>query len=139
MKTVFLDTGPLVALFSRRDQFHHWASTELNFDQLRLVTCEPVLTELFFLTRNSDKVIYAISGLIKDGLLFVESGLSLSPVDFFKQIRKYQDIGTSFADISLVQLYNQNNNSEILTTDSDFLVYRDSKGKPLRLISPYLG
>ena len=138
MKTVLLDTGPLVALFNKRDQFHYWALTELNFDQVRLVTCEPVLAELFFLTNNSDKVIYAISGMIEDKLLFIESGFSTSPDKFFKLLKKYQDIGTSIADISLVQLFNHTENSEILTTDSDFLIYRDSKGKPLNLRSPYI-
>jgi len=58
--------------------------------------------------------------------------------EVFDQLIKYNDQQTSLADISLLVLYNESKDTSIFTTDSDFLIYRDSNGKPLNLISPYL-
>ena len=100
------------------------------------VTCEAVLTEVLFLTRNSPPVLNALSGMMNDGLLSLEPVLSESPGKVFELLVKYHDSGASLADICLVYLFNKRA-ERIFTTDSDFLIYRDSNGKPLELISPY--
>jgi predicted nucleic acid-binding protein len=137
VKTVFIDTGPLVALFRRRDQFHQWVKTVLSEDEFKFITCEPVLTETLFLTNNDPAAVNAISGMMDDNLLEVKSALSLFKTEVFHLMQKYHDQNTSLADISLLALYNDNDEVSLLTTESDFLVYRDSKGNPLNLISPY--
>ena len=100
------------------------------------VTCEAVLTEVLFLTRNSPPVLNALSGMMNNGLLSLEPVLSESPEKVFELLVKYQDSGASLADICLVHLFNKRA-EHIFTTDSDFLIYRDSNGNPLELISPY--
>ncbi len=137
-KTVFLDTGPLVALFRERDQFHQWVKIELSKDDFRFITCEAVLTEALFLTQNLPKVLDSISGMIESGMMVVQSALVSNPKAVFEKINKYNDLKTSLADISLLVLYEEQKDSAIFTTDSDFLIYRDSQGKKLNLISPYL-
>lgn len=136
MKTVYLDTGPLVALFHKRDQFHQWVKGVLSENEFRFVTCEPVLTETLFVSHNSPRVVDAISGMMKKDLLEIQSGFKDSGEEVFDLLNKYQDQHASLADVSLVSLYNSDK-APIFTTDSDFLVYRDSKGDPLDLISPY--
>lgn len=101
------------------------------------VTCESVLVETLFIVKNSRKAIQAINGMINDQILQLDSVLLHSSKEVFSLMLKYHDIKTSLADISLLCLYNGNPNSTILTTDSDFHIYRDSKGNPLDLISPY--
>ncbi|MBO6621541.1 MAG: PIN domain-containing protein [Balneola sp.] len=137
-KTVFLDTGPLVALFRERDQFHQWVKIELSKDDYRFITCEAVLTETLFLTQNLPKVLDSISGMIESGMMVVRSALVSNPKAVFEKLNKYNDQKTSLADISLLVLYEEQKDSAIFTTDSDFLIYRDSQGKKLNLISPYL-
>ncbi|MBE79772.1 MAG: hypothetical protein CL670_11500 [Balneola sp.] len=136
-RTVLIDTGPLVALFRRRDQFHQWVKTVLSEDQFKFITCEPVLKETLFLTNNNPAVVNAISGMMDENLLEIESALSLFKKEVFQLMQKYHDQNTSLADISLLALYNNTDEASLLTTDSDFLVYRDLQGKPLNLISPY--
>lgn len=58
--------------------------------------------------------------------------------DIGNMLIKYADIPSSLADTSLVHLYNLNPGSAIFTIDSDFLTYRDSRGKPLSIIAPFL-
>ena len=57
-----------------------------------------------------------------------------------KQIRSfmynYKNLPASFADSCLVYLYETITNSNILTLDSDFTIYRDQQGKPLELLTP---
>ncbi|MEP0005448.1 MAG: PIN domain-containing protein [Balneola sp.] len=137
-KTVFLDTGPLVALFRERDQFHQWVKIELSKNDFRFITCEAVLTETLFLTNNLPEVLDSISEMIESGMMVVQSALVSNPKAVFEKINKYNDLKTSLADISLLVLYEEQKDSAIFTTDSDFLIYRDSQGKKLNLISPYL-
>ncbi len=136
-KIVYLDTGPLVAFFSKRDKYHHWAQDQIRDLDSKLVTCEAVITETLFITNNSPKVIAAIQGMMNDGLLTVEPVLQKSFDEIFRIMTKYEDLPASFADVSLIHLYDQQKESKIFTIDSDFLIYRDTKGKPLNLISPY--
>jgi len=137
-KTVFLDTGLLVALFRERDQFHQWVKVELSRENFRFITCEAVLTETLFITKNAFPVVNAISSMIKQNLIEIKSALISDEEQVFELLNKYRDQKTSLADISLLVLYNETKDASIFTTDSDFLVYRDSKGKPLNLISPYI-
>ncbi|MEO9887391.1 MAG: hypothetical protein ABJG33_17275 [Balneola sp.] len=137
-QTVFLDTGPLVALFRERDQFHQWVKIELSKNDFRFITCEAVLTETLFLTQNLPEVLDSISGMIESGMMVVRSAIASNPKAVFEKINKYNDLKTSLADISLLVLYEEQKDSDIFTTDSDFLIYRDSQGKKLNLISPYL-
>ena len=48
MRAIVADTGPLVAMLNRRDQFHAWAVDSLKAIKEPLLTCEAVLTEAFF-------------------------------------------------------------------------------------------
>ncbi|GFE70412.1 type II toxin-antitoxin system VapC family toxin [Chroococcus sp. FPU101] len=51
-QNVLLDTGPLVALINRREQFHPWVREEWAKIQPPLLTCESVITEAYFLLKN---------------------------------------------------------------------------------------
>ncbi|WP_421774443.1 type II toxin-antitoxin system VapC family toxin [Gracilimonas sp.] len=137
MKTVFLDTGPLVALLRERDQFHQWVKIELSKERFRFITCEAVLTETLFITRNSPHALSAISSMLDKDQLEVRSALRADKKRVFELFEKYSDQKTSLADVSLIVLYENEKSTPVFTTDSDFLVYRDQKGKPLQLISPY--
>lgn len=44
-----VDTGVLVALLNRKEQHHFWATEKTRTLSAPLLTCEPVLTETYFL------------------------------------------------------------------------------------------
>ncbi len=44
MIRTWLDSGPLVAFFDRKDTRHLWAYEQMGGLQPPLLTCEPVLT-----------------------------------------------------------------------------------------------
>lgn len=138
MRTVLLDTGPLVALLNARDSYHDWVQQKLyEYDFNSLIICESVLVETLYVTGHNLQSISAVEGLIRDGILVFDSILSIQPPDLFQLIRRYNNVPASVTDAMLVSLYNNAPDSVIFTVDSDFHIYRDSKGNPLNLISPY--
>ena len=50
--TVIIDTGFLVALLNRSEQYHSWVKNQLNNISSPIITCEPVITETCFLLRK---------------------------------------------------------------------------------------
>lgn len=50
---ILIDTGALVAVLFRRDQFHVWAVKEIEKMPAPLFTCEAVLAEVSFLARKN--------------------------------------------------------------------------------------
>jgi uncharacterized protein len=42
---IILDTGPLIALLSERDDYHYWSLQQLADMKGPLITCEAVITE----------------------------------------------------------------------------------------------
>jgi len=49
-KLVIVDTGPLVAFLVKEEANHHWVARQFCQLPAPFLTCEPVLTEAFFLT-----------------------------------------------------------------------------------------
>ncbi len=75
--------------------------------------------------------------LLEEELLSVENPYPNEKKYIHKTLRNYQNIRTSFTDTCLIAMANRASDSLIFTTDSDFNIYRDSRGKPFNLISPY--
>ena len=52
MTVLLVDTGPLIALLDRRDRYHGWVRDTLDAVRPPLLTCEPVVTEAFFVLQR---------------------------------------------------------------------------------------
>lgn len=50
---VIVDAGPLVAFLSAADKHHEWAAEYLGRCEMPLITCEAVLSEVFFHLRKN--------------------------------------------------------------------------------------
>ncbi len=72
-----VDTGPLVALLSKRDRYHHWALETFAGVKPPAVTCEAVLAEAWHLLSGTAKGQSALLDLIAAGTLVVEFALML--------------------------------------------------------------
>lgn len=131
-----VDTGPLVAYFSRRDRWHRWVSTQMAAIDPPLVTCEPVLAEACFLIQRaggkpSDLVRKLAEGGIAIGM---DLGQDAAPVHAL--MVRYSDTPMSLADACLVRLSEKFPECRLFTLDSDFEHYRRNGRQVIPLLYP---
>lgn len=60
---ILLDTSVLVALLSKSDQFHAWATAAVINAKYPLLTCEAVITEACFLLQRDSRSQQAVFSL----------------------------------------------------------------------------
>ena len=133
---VLLDTGPLIASLSRRDSHHVWAQEHVKRLPSPLLTCEPVITEACFLA-------YRILGSSVPVLEFIQGGgarLAFNLADEFAVVKslmaRYADVPMSLADACLVRMSELHADCLVLTTDSDFNVYRRQRNQAIPTLMP---
>jgi len=136
MRDVLIDAGPLVAVINRRDQYHHWATEQLKQLPSPLMTCEPVLTEAWFLLGRTNRGQEMMLQWIERGLLRVQFSLPDSQTRVIELMRQYQSVPMSLADACLVCLSEQRPNSTVMTLDSDFRIYRRFNRLEIPIITP---
>ncbi len=132
---VIVDTGVLVAILNKNDSYHGWAIQQFANIQPPLLTCEAIISEACFLLRR-----YQQSNLL---LQWLEKGVLSLPFSLQNEIqplnillKKYSDVPMSLADGCLVRLAEIYPQSQILTLDSDFKVYRKNGNQLISLIFP---
>jgi len=130
-----VDTGPLVAIASARDQHH-----QLCLDQLRelrppLLTCWPVITEAAWLLRHDAPAVERLFGSFETGLLRLLI-LDENAIRWLARfLARYQKMGVQIADGALVYLAEREGIDTVFTLDRrDFSVYRLSDGRSLRVL-----
>ena len=135
-RQVILDAGPLVALIDRNDRFHNWARREWSQLEHPLLTCESVITESCFLVKNVYGGEAGILSLLRKEVIKIAFKLEdeLRQVDELMQ--RYQSVPMSLADACLVRMAELNPASQVLTLDSDFLIYRKLRDRPISAIMP---
>jgi uncharacterized protein len=101
--SVLVDSGPLIALFFKRDRWHQTALTWLReHTETPLITTWPVLTEVC-------------------ALLAVREACE-----------RYADLPLDPADAAIAEAAQRLGITEVLSIDADFDIYRDVCGKPLK-------
>jgi predicted nucleic acid-binding protein len=133
---VLLDTGPWVALLSRNDTHHTWAVEQFRLLKPPLLSCEAVVAETCFLLKRSgfDPSL---------ALRFIERGVVQLPFVLQEQIcsvsslfKRYENVPASLADAALIRLAEINDSPLLLTTDSDFHIYRRHGRQIIPLVTP---
>jgi predicted nucleic acid-binding protein len=121
-RNILVDAGFLVALLSRRDSHHKWAATLARDYAPPWRTCEAVLSEAFHLlgTRGAP----GLSALLRRRALISAFDLDNDVESVIKLLQKYADVPMSLADACLVRMSETFPDPIILTTDSDFRIYR---------------
>jgi predicted nucleic acid-binding protein len=119
---ILVDAGFLVALVSRRDSFHDWAHVQANRFPPPWSTCEPVLCEAFYLLgRRGGPTLIA---LLRRGTVVPRFELVGNLEAVLKLMAKYANVPASLADASLIRMTETLDTPAVLTTDTDFHVYR---------------
>jgi predicted nucleic acid-binding protein len=130
-----IDTGAILALLDRTDQWHRICTATFPSLRLPLITSEAVLTELFYLVGDD-------RGEMEGAWKFVRSGaLELAVISdrelpsIHALMSRYWDRPMDFADATLVYLAKREAVSTIFTVDvADFETYRIDGGRRFRVV-----
>ena len=133
-RNVPVDAGFLVALLSRRDSHHRWAVTRARGHAPPWRTCEAVLSEAFHLLGARGTP--GLSALLRRRALIVAFDLDNDTEPVLTLLRKYADVPMSLADACLVRMTETLSDPLILTTDSDFRVYRRHSRQIIPCLTP---
>lgn len=135
-RQLLLDTGVLVALLSKADDFHQWATTTVTMVNQPLLTCEAVITEACFLLQRDSRSQQAVLSLVNKGAVQIGFCLSDEVQAIEELITRYENVPMSVADACLVRMAELHPESTILTLDSDFRIYRKHRNQQIPLITP---
>jgi predicted nucleic acid-binding protein len=123
MRSIIVDSGPLIALFDGSDRYHVQAITFLKSVRHRLITNLPVITEVVYVLDFSPAA-------QRDFLYWAERALRIdqNTVADMPRIRsileKYADLPADFADASVVALAERLRTRFVASVDKDFTIYR---------------
>jgi predicted nucleic acid-binding protein len=120
--SVLVDASFLVALLDGRDRHHAWSVFEAARYAPPWQACESVLSEACFLLGRRGRP--ALTELLSRGAAVASFRFSQQQEPVLALIRKYADVPMSFADACLVRMTELLPEPIVLTTDSDFRIYR---------------
>jgi predicted nucleic acid-binding protein len=131
---LLVDAGFVVALLSRRDSHHPWAVAQANQHAPPWRTCEAVLSEAFHLlgTRGTP----GLSALLQRRAVLANFNLNDGMESVLKLLQKYADVPMSLADACLVRMTETLSDPLVLTTDSDFRIYRRHSRQVIPCVMP---
>jgi predicted nucleic acid-binding protein len=136
IRTVALDTGPLVALLDRRDRYHWWATEHWADVELPVLTCESVLSEACFLLQHLPRGPAAVLELVARGAVKMSYAVETDVEALGRLMTRYADVPMSLADACLVRIVERHPATTVLTLDRDFRVYRAQGRRVIPAVMP---
>jgi predicted nucleic acid-binding protein len=132
---VLLDTGPLVALLSKRDANHQRARRLFAECVPPFRCCEAVLAEACFLMRKVDpRGPGEVLALGARGVYRVALAADRHWSELTALLKKYADRGISLADACLIRCAEVEQDGRIATFDDDFRVYRWARNRRFEML-----
>ena len=124
--SIIVDTGCLLAIFDKKDQYHQIASTALEkYNHFNWITTWFVLGEICYHFRHRGDLIESLMKAQHQDHLFDFFYLKQENLPSLAEImKKYSNRSIDLADASLILLAEKLGHGDILTTDSDFNIYR---------------
>ena len=135
-KIVLIDSGPIVAVLRRRDQYHAWARAHFESSDQSFATCEAVISESHFLLQGTPGGAEALYALLERGIISVSFSLTRQLAETVRLIRRYSDVPISLTDACLVRMAELEESTVVFTTDADFRLYRRNGRQVIPLITP---
>lgn len=132
--SVLVDAGFLVALLSRRDASHPWAVKQASRTPPPWNTCEAVVSEASHLIGPRGTT--SLAALLRRGALVCRFHFGEDMEAVLRLLEKYAGVPMSFADACLVRMTETLNDAVLLTTDSDFRVYRRHGRRAIPCVLP---
>src|SRR5262249_53065818 len=119
---VLVDTSFLIALLSQRDLHHDWAVRQARRYPRPWQSCEAALSEAFHLLGAA--ALPSLGELLQRRTVIIDFVLDANIQSVIHLMRKYSNIPMSLADACLVRMSEILSDVVVLTTDSDFRIYR---------------
>jgi predicted nucleic acid-binding protein len=126
------DTGYLVALLRKEDQYHAWATGLAPDLTLPLLTCEPVLAETAFHLKSSVHLL----ALLRRGGIRVVFDCASNHEHLQDLATRYDDRRPDLADLCLIRMSELHPRHTVVTVDDDFRVYRRNKREAIPVLTP---
>jgi uncharacterized protein len=133
--SVLVDAGFLIALLSRRDRHHRWAAAQSTHLALPWKTCDAVLSEAFHLLGPGG--VRPLASLLRRRAVIPAFDLGEELERTLKLMQKYADVPMSLADACLVRMSETLSDGILLTTDTDFRIYRRHGRQVVPCLAPY--
>jgi uncharacterized protein len=133
-RSVLVDAGFLVAMLSRRDSHHKWAVQAASENSPPWYTCEAVVSEAYHLL--GERGAPGLNAMLSRRAVVARFILDDSVEAVVAFLQKYASIPMSFADACLVRMSETMADPLILTTDSDFYVYRRHSRQLVPILCP---
>lgn len=132
---ILVDTGPLVALLSERDQHHAACVAASKTLRGPFFTSWAVITEATYLLKGCQSAGEKLLSRVRDSRLRILQ-LTADDVDGMSGIlTKYGDQGLDFADSTLMHLAEREGIESVFTVDQrHFSVFRTAQGNRLILV-----
>jgi len=131
MKSILIDAGPMIALFSSRDAYHKRAVEFIKDFKGSFVSTLPVFTEVSHLLGFDVRCQLNFLEWLNRGAISIFDIHSVEISRILELSRKYSDIPMDFADGSLVVAAEKLGIDDIWTIDSDYYIYRTKGSKML--------
>ncbi len=90
MKRIIADTGVIVALIDKREEFHDWTSSHAKTLPVPFLTCETVISESCFLLHNVHNGEKTVLSYIRKRILQIDFSLSAEIEAVETLISKYE-------------------------------------------------
>jgi hypothetical protein len=120
-----IDTGAILALVDRSDEWHEPCRAAYDRLRLPLLTTEAVLAEVFHLTGGDSREIASVWTLLRAGAIQMSPIINDELSHIHALMDDYADRPMDFADATLVHLAARESIGTIFTIDhSDFETYR---------------
>ena len=132
--SVVVDASFLVALLSRRDANQGWAAAQPQRFPPPRKTCDAALSEAFHLLGARGAPAFA--SLLRRRAVVSALHLGETPEEVLRLMHKYADVPMSFADACLVRITEILSEPVLLTTDTDFRIYRRLGRKTIPCVLP---
>jgi predicted nucleic acid-binding protein len=133
--SVLVDAGFLIALLSRRDGNHRWAVAQAQRFPPPWNTCEAVLSEAFHLLNRRGEP--GLATLLRRRAVVSAFDLNTDLDRTLKLMEKYAGVPMSLADACLVRMTETRADPVVLTTDTDFRVYRRHDRQAIPSVLPH--
>jgi uncharacterized protein len=133
---ILIDTGPLVAMLNRRDRYFSWVREQLTFLSPPFHTCESVISESCFLLQQGKIDPAPLFSLLSRKLMLISFDLQRELDSVSSLIDKYSNLPMDLADACLVRMAEKEPDANLMTLDSDFLIYRKSNRQIIPIIIP---
>lgn len=129
-KTI-IDSGPLIALFDKNDNYHTQVLDFLRDFKGELISTWSVITEVSHMLDFNLKVQLDFLKWVELGALQIQVIEQNELGDIIKMMSKYTNVPMDLADSTLMYIAQRENIENIVSIDSDFDIYRTLKKQSL--------